>query len=185
VQAAGVGTGDTSIDHRRTATLRRLFTREGASLPITDFPENYKPGDIVTYYRPFSRVSRDHIAIVSDIIAPTGRPMIIHNRGYGPQIEDALFVDRITGHYRFVSPRPALLAAAAGPPQIARAAPPAAALAPVVLARSTPALPVSKPALGARVGGGSAPRAATVAPKASATPPQGKTAAVPAKTRLP
>jgi len=27
--------------------------------------------------------------------------MIIHNRGYGVQLEDALFVDRITGHYRF------------------------------------------------------------------------------------
>ena len=39
--------------------------------------------------------------MVSDIIAPSGRPMIIHNRGWGPQLEDALFVDRITGHYRF------------------------------------------------------------------------------------
>lgn len=26
--------------------------------------------------------------------------MIVHNRGWGPQIEDALFVDHITGHYR-------------------------------------------------------------------------------------
>ena len=30
--------------------------------------------------------------------------MIIHNRGWGPQLEDALFVDRITGHYRFQGP---------------------------------------------------------------------------------
>ena len=68
------------------------------------FPEDYKPGDIVTYYRPFSRVSNSHIAIVTDILAPTGRPMIVHNRGYGPQLEDALFVDRITGHYRYHGP---------------------------------------------------------------------------------
>jgi hypothetical protein len=27
--------------------------------------------------------------------------MIVHNRGWGPQLEDALFVDRITGHYRY------------------------------------------------------------------------------------
>ncbi len=27
--------------------------------------------------------------------------MIVHNRGWGPQLEDALFVDEITGHYRY------------------------------------------------------------------------------------
>jgi uncharacterized protein YijF (DUF1287 family) len=101
VHRARVGTGDRNIDHRRTETLRRFFARHGQSLPITNFPEDYRPGDIVTYYRPFSRVSRSHIAIVSDVLAPTGRPMIVHNRGWGPQLEDALFVDRITGHYRF------------------------------------------------------------------------------------
>jgi uncharacterized protein YijF (DUF1287 family) len=101
VHRARVGTGDPNIDHRRTATLRRFFARHGQSLPVTNFPEDYRPGDIVTYYRPFSRVSRSHIAIVSDVLAPTGRPMIVHNRGWGPQLEDALFVDRITGHYRF------------------------------------------------------------------------------------
>jgi uncharacterized protein len=101
VHRADVGTGDANIDHRRTETLRRFFARYGAALPVTDFPEDYQPGDIVTYYRPFSRVSRSHIAIVSDVLAPTARPMIVHNRGWGPQLEDALFVDRITGHYRF------------------------------------------------------------------------------------
>jgi hypothetical protein len=101
VQEARVGAGDANIDHRRTETLRRLFAKSGSSLAISEFPEDYKPGDIVTYYRPFSRVSRAHIAIVSDIIGPNRRPLIIHNRGWGPQLEDALFVDRITGHYRF------------------------------------------------------------------------------------
>jgi uncharacterized protein YijF (DUF1287 family) len=106
VQQARLGSGDASVDHRRTETLRRLFARYGQSLPVSPFPEDYQAGDIVTYERPFSRVSRSHIAIVADTIAPTGRPMIIHNRGWGPQVEDALFVDRITGHYRFSTPPP-------------------------------------------------------------------------------
>ena len=72
VQRAGVGSGDTNIDHRRTETLRRFFARHAESLAVSEFPEDYKPGDIVTYYRPFSRVSRAHIAIVSakDIVGP-------------------------------------------------------------------------------------------------------------------
>ena len=108
VQRAHVGSGDPNIDHRRTNTLRALFAREAASVAISAFPEDYKPGDIVTYYRPFSRVSRAHIAIVSDVLAPSGRPMIVHNRGWGPQLEDALFVDRMTGHYRYAGPSPVL-----------------------------------------------------------------------------
>lgn len=101
VQQARIGSGDASIDHRRTETLRRFFAAYGETLPVTEFPEDYWPGDIVTYYRPQNRHSRSHIAIVADEISPSGRPMIIHNRGWGPQIEDALFVDKITGHYRF------------------------------------------------------------------------------------
>lgn len=101
VHEARVGSPDRSIAHRRTENLRRYFKRVGASLPITDFAEDYLPGDVVTYDRPQNRGSQDHIAIVSNIRGPSGRPMIVHNRGFGPQIEDALFVDVITGHYRF------------------------------------------------------------------------------------
>jgi uncharacterized protein YijF (DUF1287 family) len=104
IQRGRPARGDTNIDHRRTENLRRFLDRQGASLPITSFPENYKPGDIVTYHRPFSRISTSHIAVVTDVLAATGRPMIVHNRGYGPQLEDALFVDRITGHYRYTGP---------------------------------------------------------------------------------
>jgi len=101
VHKARLGTGDPSIDHRRTKTLRRFFQRYGESLPVTDFVEEYLPGDIVTYYRAGGRTSQTHIAIVSDVVAPSGRPMIVHNRGWGPQLEDALFASDITGHYRF------------------------------------------------------------------------------------
>ncbi len=100
IHASRLGRGDPSIDHRRVEVVRRFLTRYGTSLAISEFAENYRPGDIVTYHRPEGRISQYHIAIVTDRIAPSGRPLIAHNRGWGPQIEDALFVDRITGHYR-------------------------------------------------------------------------------------
>ncbi len=104
VHKARLGTGDPSIDHRRTKTLRRFFARHGVSIPVTEFPEDYQPGDIVTYHQPLGRGSQLHIAIVSDVIAASGRPMIVHNRGWGPQIEDALFFNKVTGHYRYSGP---------------------------------------------------------------------------------
>lgn len=106
VHQARSGSGDTSIDHRRTEVLRRFFAAHGETLPVTPFAEDYRPGDIVTYYRPQNRGSRAHIAIVSTVVAPSGRPMIVHNRGWGPELEDALFVDEITGHYRYRGPAP-------------------------------------------------------------------------------
>jgi hypothetical protein len=33
--------------------------------------------------------------------------MIVHNRGWGPQLEDALLANPMTGHYRFMSTSPA------------------------------------------------------------------------------
>ncbi|MDX2155947.1 MAG: DUF1287 domain-containing protein [Hyphomicrobiaceae bacterium] len=101
IQVTRSGTGDRNIDHRRVEVVRRFLTRHGKSLPISDASEDYQPGDLVTYHRPQNRSSTSHIALVTHRIAPSGRPMIIHNRGWGPQLEDALFVDRITGHYRF------------------------------------------------------------------------------------
>lgn len=104
VHEARAGSGDKNIDQRRTEVLRRFFAKAGQTLPITSFAEDYKPGDIVTYYRPQNQRTRAHIAIVSSVYAPSGRPMIVHNRGWGPQLEDALFVDEITGHYRYRGP---------------------------------------------------------------------------------
>lgn len=101
VHDAGVGLGDSNIDHRRVKTLQRFFSRFGERLPASTFVEDYRAGDVVIYRRSPSQGSRAHIAIVSDIIAASGRPMIVHNRGWGPQLEDALFADHITGHYRF------------------------------------------------------------------------------------
>lgn len=115
VQKTKAGSGDPNIDHRRVDTLRKFFSRFGESLPISTFAEDYKAGDIVTYWRPQNRHSRTHIAIVSDVIGPSGRPLIIHNRGWGPQQEDGLFVDEITGHYRFSGLKGATEAERMGP----------------------------------------------------------------------
>lgn len=124
VQSTRSGRGDANIDHRRVEVLRTFLTRHGEVLPISDLAEDYQPGDIVTYYRPQNRSSQAHVAIVTDLIGASGRPLVVHNRGWGPQLEDALFVDRITGHYRF---------SALVPEAIGGATPPA---------RDTPALPV-------------------------------------------
>ncbi len=105
VHQSKLGSGDTNIDHRRVGTLQKFMTAYGVSLPISEFSEDYWPGDIISYYRPQNAHSRSHIAIVSDVVGPSGNFMIIHNRGWGPQQEDALFVDQMTGHYRYSATR--------------------------------------------------------------------------------
>ncbi|HXF55606.1 MAG TPA: DUF1287 domain-containing protein [Hyphomicrobiaceae bacterium] len=104
VHEARVGTGDTNIDHRRVAVLQRFFAKKGQRLTISDDPRDYLPGDIVTYHLPDGWFSNSHIAIVSDRMAPSGAPFVIHNRGFGVQLEDWLFAARITGHYRYTGP---------------------------------------------------------------------------------
>ena len=105
VQKAGVGTGDTNIDHRRVEVLRKFFARAGTSLPITKNPDDYKVGDIVTYYMPNGWLSKTHIAIVGAEKNLAGVPLVIHNRGWGVQAEDWLFAEKITGHFRYGGPR--------------------------------------------------------------------------------
>ena len=44
-----------------------------------------------------------HIGIVSNKInSKTGNPMIFHNIGRGPKLDDVLFSYKITGHYRYL-----------------------------------------------------------------------------------
>ncbi len=47
-----------------------------------------------------------HIGVVSDRYASgSGRPLIVHNIGAGPVLEDMLFRYRITGHYHYLPQR--------------------------------------------------------------------------------
>ncbi len=88
---------DRNIDHRRVLNLERFFEREGWSVPITNQPEDYLPGDIVACV---VGGRLPHIMVVSDRRSPKGVPLVIHNIGAGTQEEDLLFTYPHTGHYR-------------------------------------------------------------------------------------
>ncbi len=92
----GLRAPDPNIDHRRVPNLRTFFSRRGAELPVT---AEYRPGDVVTWKLPGDR---PHIGLVIDLPAADGtRPLVVHNVGAGPRIDDALLSYRITGHYRY------------------------------------------------------------------------------------
>ena len=91
---------DPNIDHRRVPNLQVFFTRQGKSLPISRNPQDYLPGDLVSWRLPGNL---PHIGIVTDkFAADSGNPLIVHNIGAGPRIEDSLFSYDITGHYRYL-----------------------------------------------------------------------------------
>ena len=97
----GLKRPDTNIDHRRVLNLEVFFKRHGQSLPITKNAKNYKPGDLVTWNLSSER-SIPHIGIVTNKKSFfTGNPMIVHNIGLGPKLEDILFTYKITGHFRY------------------------------------------------------------------------------------
>jgi hypothetical protein len=66
----------------------------------------YQPGDIVSW-RLDNRLP--HIGIVSDKRSADGaRPLIVHNIGAGPKLEDVLFAYPLVGHFRY-QPEPSVL----------------------------------------------------------------------------
>ena len=99
----GLKAPDTNIDHRRVPNLATFFERHGTSLPPTTDAADYKPGDVVAWALPDGR---PHIGVVTERRTADGaRPLVMHNIGMGPQIEDMLFGLTITGHYRYEGPR--------------------------------------------------------------------------------
>lgn len=97
-KAWGLKTTDSNIDHRRVPNLEVFFSRFGESLQTTNNPQDYKPGDIVTWMLPGRHT---HIGIVVDKKAPSGRYMIVHNIGSGQVMEDVIFEYTMRGHYRY------------------------------------------------------------------------------------
>ncbi|MGB1309866.1 MAG: DUF1287 domain-containing protein [Leucothrix sp.] len=90
---------DPNIDHRRVLNLQVFFSRAGQNLPISQYPQDYQPGDLVTWN---IRSGMPHIGIVSNRYARDGiTPLIIHNIGKGPVYENVLFEMAITGHFRY------------------------------------------------------------------------------------
>lgn len=96
----GLKRPDSNIDHRRVPNLKIFFSRYGQTLKITNDPKSYKAGDIVTWMLPGNL---PHIGIVTDQYnKTTHHPMVVHNIGLGPELEDMLFKYPITGHYRYL-----------------------------------------------------------------------------------
>ena len=89
----GMSKPDPNIDHRRVPNLMTFFSRKGKSLPITDNPADYKPGDIVCWDLGDGVL---HIGIVLD-----NPSSILHNIGGGQIAEDCLFAWKIIGHYSY------------------------------------------------------------------------------------
>ncbi len=95
----GLERPDPNIDHRRVPNLEAFLARHGQVLPISSRAVDYAPGDLVTW-RIGGRLP--HIGIVTDRRSADGdRPLIAHNIGRGPRLEDVLFDYPVTGHFRY------------------------------------------------------------------------------------
>jgi uncharacterized protein len=98
-RAWGMARPDPNIDHRRVPNLQTFFRRRGTARPRSPNPSDYAPGDVVTWLLPGNL---PHVGLVIDRRSADGaRPLIVHNIGRGPEIEDSLFAFPITGHYRY------------------------------------------------------------------------------------
>jgi uncharacterized protein YijF (DUF1287 family) len=95
----GLKKPDTNIDHRRVPNLMKFFTRKGKTLPMTQNPADYQPGDVVCWNL---RGAITHIGIVSGFKNKAETQYkIVHNIGSGQVLEDCLFDFQIIGHYRY------------------------------------------------------------------------------------
>jgi hypothetical protein len=98
----GLKKTDTNIDHRRVPNLEVYFSRYGQKLSRSKDPDDYETGDLVTWKL---GNGRPHIGIVvRGRIGKNERPLMVHNIGAGPMLEDVLFDWKITGHYRYPKP---------------------------------------------------------------------------------
>ena len=100
-QLWGLASPDANIDHRRVPNLRTFFRRAGTELPVSREATSYRTGDVVTWMLPGNL---PHIGIVTDQSSSSGVPLVVHNIGRGPEVEDMLFAYPITGHYRYGPP---------------------------------------------------------------------------------
>ncbi len=93
----GLKSTDTNIDHRRVPNLMTFFARKGQIKKITTNPNDYVPGDIISW-----DLGRGitHIGIVINKKSKDDkRYLIVHNIGNGQEISDCLFSFKIIGHY--------------------------------------------------------------------------------------
>jgi uncharacterized protein YijF (DUF1287 family) len=99
----GLTRPDSNIDHRRVPNLRIFFERFGQKPADSSRPQDFRPGDLVTWILPGNL---PHIGIVvAQRSADDLRPLVVHNIGAGPTLDDILFEFPVSGHYRY-HPRP-------------------------------------------------------------------------------
>lgn len=97
----GLTRPDANIDHRRVPNLETYFRRRGAALPLSSRPEDYRPGDIVAWNLRGEAGFLPHIGVVTGEKGASGWPLVVHNIGAGPKLEDVLFAWPMTGHFRY------------------------------------------------------------------------------------
>lgn len=85
---------DPNIDHRRCPNLSTYFSRHGQTLANDS---DWQPGDVVFWKLAFGK---DHVGVVSDGVAASGRLMVIHNIGPTVSEQDCLASWKVVGHYR-------------------------------------------------------------------------------------
>jgi len=94
----GQKTPDANIDHRCVPNLQTYLARHGKRLASGTKPERYQPGDIVTWTLPGNL---PHIGIATERRNAKEIPLVVHNIGRGPVLEDVMFNYPISGHFRF------------------------------------------------------------------------------------
>lgn len=94
----GLKKTDTNIDHRRVPNLEVFFERKGKKLEVSNNPNDYKTGEIVTW---MINGKLPHIGIVTHKKSIDGNPIIVHNVGGGQVAEDCLFSWEIVGHFKY------------------------------------------------------------------------------------
>jgi len=99
IAVVGASDREGSIGAKIFNNLRKAGYK-GEVFPVSRNKHDYRPGHLVTWMLPGNL---PHIGIVTDRFSRrTGNPLIVHNIGQGPQLEDMLFDYPITGHYRYV-----------------------------------------------------------------------------------
>ena len=90
---------DSSIDHRRTQNIETYLERKGCRVKHNKSSSKlkYQKGDIV-----FFNIAYGHVGIVTDILSEGNKrvPLLVHNIGSGPVLDDFLSTMPVSGHYR-------------------------------------------------------------------------------------
>jgi uncharacterized protein len=90
---------DPNIDHRRVANLMTFFQRKGRSLPVTNDLQQYQPGDLITFDLG-PKISL-HIGLITNVKDSNGDYQMVHNAGWGTNVETIPRSWKINGHYRY------------------------------------------------------------------------------------